>query len=291
VWVSYGSCLCLLAQEAGCSPPRCSGGARCAPSSLTPTASACCSPDSAMVSLSPFPFGMTFAALMADLGSGALTSYRVASPVKTSRQRAVAQASKASAPASGGRWPVLLGRFDPASCSLRTLPCSANEGCGESLVTLPRWGMMSDGVCWEVARWEFPMTETVSGSGVRFPTPTVHGNYNRRGASEKSGDGLATFVVRRVPTPTAHDAKDTGTAPSEGQRNTPCLAYQVGGKLNPPWVEWLMGWPVGWTDLKPLETDRSPLWPSLHGDCLRAWIKDVLARHAAKQASDTRRKR
>jgi hypothetical protein len=22
------------------------------------------------------------------------------------------------------------------------------------------------------------------------------------------------------------------------------------------WVEWLMGWPLGWTDLKPLETDK-----------------------------------
>ena len=28
------------------------------------------------------------------------------------------------------------------------------------------------------------------------------------------------------------------------------------GQLNPSWVEWLMGWPIGWTDLKPLETDR-----------------------------------
>jgi len=28
------------------------------------------------------------------------------------------------------------------------------------------------------------------------------------------------------------------------------------GQLNPPWVEWLMGWPIGWTDLKPLATDK-----------------------------------
>ena len=36
------------------------------------------------------------------------------------------------------------------------------------------------------------------------------------------------------------------------------------GALNPPWVEWLMGWPLGWTDLKPSETDKSlsaPLKP------------------------------
>jgi hypothetical protein len=29
-----------------------------------------------------------------------------------------------------------------------------------------------------------------------------------------------------------------------------------GGPLNPAWVEWLMGWPLGWTDLKPLATDK-----------------------------------
>ena len=27
-----------------------------------------------------------------------------------------------------------------------------------------------------------------------------------------------------------------------------------GGSLNPEWVEWLMGYPKGWTDLKPSET-------------------------------------
>ncbi len=31
------------------------------------------------------------------------------------------------------------------------------------------------------------------------------------------------------------------------------MASVTGGKLNPTWVEWLMGWPLGWTDLKPLE--------------------------------------
>jgi hypothetical protein len=29
-----------------------------------------------------------------------------------------------------------------------------------------------------------------------------------------------------------------------------------GGQLNPSWVEWLMGWPIGWTDLKPLVTGK-----------------------------------
>jgi hypothetical protein len=39
----------------------------------------------------------------------------------------------------------------------------------------------------------------------------------------------------------------------------------IGGQLNPNWVEWLMGWPIGWTDLKPLETDKFRLWLRSHG--------------------------
>jgi DNA (cytosine-5)-methyltransferase 1 len=39
-----------------------------------------------------------------------------------------------------------------------------------------------------------------------------------------------------------------------------------GGKLNPTWVEWLMGWPPEWTDLKPLETDKSHCVPQQHGE-------------------------
>ena len=34
----------------------------------------------------------------------------------------------------------------------------------------------------------------------------------------------------------------------------------VKGNLNPDWVEWLMGWPVGWTDLKPLSMDAVNEW-------------------------------
>ena len=39
------------------------------------------------------------------------------------------------------------------------------------------------------------------------------------------------------------------------------------GQLNPEWVEWLMGWPIGWTALEPLATDRFQRWLRLHGGC------------------------
>jgi len=51
------------------------------------------------------------------------------------------------------------------------------------------------------------------------------------------------------PTPTARDWKDNGKSPAELARNSKTLATHAGGKLNPQWVEWLMGFPIGWTDL------------------------------------------
>ena len=39
----------------------------------------------------------------------------------------------------------------------------------------------------------------------------------------------------------------------------------AGGQLNPEWVEWLMGWPIGWTALKPLGTDKCQQWQQQHG--------------------------
>jgi hypothetical protein len=37
-----------------------------------------------------------------------------------------------------------------------------------------------------------------------------------------------------------------------------------GGQLNPEWVEWLMGWPIGHTALEPLEMVRYQEWLQQH---------------------------
>jgi hypothetical protein len=39
----------------------------------------------------------------------------------------------------------------------------------------------------------------------------------------------------------------------------------TGGRMNPAWSEWLMGWPIGWTDKTPLETDKFQRWLHSHG--------------------------
>jgi hypothetical protein len=57
------------------------------------------------------------------------------------------------------------------------------------------------------------------------------------------------------PTPTVQDARNNG-GHAQQDRRTPPLNARAGGPLNPEWVEWLMGFPAGWTALcRPAETD------------------------------------
>lgn len=57
--------------------------------------------------------------------------------------------------------------------------------------TWMKQGIMQDGQCWALEMSEHHIKE--SGCGY-WPTPNVCGNYNRKGASKTSGDGLATKV-------------------------------------------------------------------------------------------------
>ncbi len=89
-----------------------------------------------------------------------------------------------------------------------------------------------------------------------LPTLTVSGNYNRKGVSEKSGDGLATAVARLMPTLKRDDAKNTGS-PSRHNRNTPPLDAVAGGPLNPNWCEAFMGFPQQWTEVSEVVAPES----------------------------------
>jgi hypothetical protein len=76
---------------------------------------------------------------------------------------------------------------------------------------------------------------------------------------------LSLYQAVVFATPTARDWKDNGKSPAELARNSETLASQAGGKLNPPWVEWLMGWPIGWTDCDVLAMDKFQSWQQQHG--------------------------
>lgn len=266
--------------------------------------------------------GITSKLLTENRGEERLMPSAEVSPAKASHQPEMEPDSTIRKADSGVNRRESLATYDPMSCSLKTHQCSLLEAGCESLRTLPRWGMIVGGELYPLPTpsglLELRASITsVSASGFtgRLPTVTVCGNNNRKGASAKSGDGLATAVMRlstplandgashkrsknsklrgtpplreqvqRLPTPNASDNRDRGNMnnPSVQRLTTPCqsdtghrkkkyaqggtaTSTQVGGPLNPDWTEWFMGWPIGWSAVKPLETDKFLHWWNSHG--------------------------
>ena len=54
-------------------------------------------------------------------------------------------------------------------------------------------------------------------------------------------------VARTWATPKANDAMQPGATPGKSDARQPLTTQVGGGRLNPTWVEWLMGFPLGWT--------------------------------------------
>ena len=195
------------------------------------------------------------------------------SPVWTSVQPGEVPASKENDLAFGEKWLELSVKYSRDSSSWKTHLCLWEEDLPWSSVTLPKWGMMRDGVCWEQTTLDLP-TEG-NGSGF-WPTP-VHsearqGYQNRNNGKKGTQKSLTTIVVDmerermlRFATPQARDFRTGQRSRWENPDRTRNLNDQVGGQLNPTWVEWLMGWPLEWTDLKPLGTDRFRMWPHSPG--------------------------
>jgi len=106
--------------------------------------------------------------------------------------------------------------------------------------------------------------------GKLLPTPTVNGNHNRAGLSEKSGDGRATRLAM-LPTPRQRDWKGITQrgkhAPGDGISNTfaamEANGQSTGLKLQPAFAFWMMGYPEDWT-LRPFLA--SPNTPPENGD-------------------------
>ncbi len=202
----------------------------------------------------------------------------------------------------GPRFQGSLARFDPQSLSWRTCQASLMPPGWVSLETCPKWGMILRGELFELqtpahiidVRDSLPSRsvptptcmDTRSGQprkvvqqsleegnwrgvGLRdfvqmFPTPTtIHaerGNHNepvknylqrvedyhQRKIKGKPGMSLGV-AVRMFPIPTSQD---------------PSFENLTNGKLNPEWVEWLMGWPIGWTACGPVETESCHIKPS-----------------------------
>jgi hypothetical protein len=210
------------------------------------------------------------------------------SRAKTSQSPVAVRVSRAGVRASGLKWLGLLATFDPISSSWKmSQTClleSGELGLAEFLETWPRSGTMRNGIAYQLEPLA-PLTSAI-GSGL-WPTPTVlmtgesrsleqfdaaraRAKIKQKGRTGNGiGEDLAIAVKRRMwPTPLRRDGRTfLGAKRSPNALGSEPLVTQAGGNLNPPWVAWLMGFPVTWLDgarppLNPSETPSSPKSPS-----------------------------
>jgi hypothetical protein len=275
-------------------------GEQSVPSNGNRTQQAYCAPDKMMVFSRLSQFGMTYKPLMETRGEELLTLYLEAFHAKTLAQQEKAQESTENEVECGEKWHGLLARFDQDTHSWRTVQCSLLEDLNESLQTLPQWGMTVGGELYLLPTLVQTINEKESGlwltpSTVDIPTRSAESmekrlDYRKKigrngvGAGclseqvEWSGTGPPIGYITKekmFPTPQASDNRDRGNMSNPSIQRRVAKGKQImlsqsvdqnSGQLNPTWVEWLMGWPLGWTDLKPLEMDKSHCAQQQHGE-------------------------
>lgn len=189
---------------------------------------------------------------------------------------------------SGRKCSALSRRPDPLGCLERTLLASSTWNstlcfltwkasatpAGRLLfqlaVSMPTTGETASGL-WPTARerdWKgqsqrgihAPM-DCLPNTVKMWPTPEgMSGGKTSRGGDRKN-ELLLGGMVKMFPTPRASEA---GPDYAKANRSATGMALPavVGGSLNPTWVEWLMGYPPGYTDCAVSATPSSPKSPS-----------------------------
>jgi hypothetical protein len=223
-------------------------------------------------------FGTMYEPLTASHGEDESMSSPEDSHAKTSAQPEREQGSQANEADSGATWLESSAMYDLATHSWRTAHSLFPEDSIPCSPILPKSGMMRSGQCWALMMSVLPTEGKESGS---WPTPrkSDHKGSGQTGklrhrldyAVERGG----TKTRQTFPTPRAQDSYERRNRKTmerivrEGgdvTLTTRIKTEQEGqGQLNPDWVEWLMGWPIGWTSLEPL-----PEWS------FRAWVTGFL---------------
>jgi hypothetical protein len=152
---------------------------------------------------------------------------------------------------------------------------------GKFSMTWPKAGMVYDGEFFPQPNWVRRISET--GSGL-LHTPTIHDasgikrtqeGWEKRAAFRKSigRDHIAPaglseqiwledqgipLMISKWPTPQARDWKGSSGRSLKGQERD--LPTAVSGILNPDWVEILMGFPLSWTSLNPIDPSEFSAW-------------------------------
>jgi hypothetical protein len=166
-----------------------------------------------------------------------------------------------------------------AGYSQSLLPGFGGEDSELFCETWPKWGIVLDGHAMELPMLERHTNESECSL---WPTASVCGNYNRKGASATSGDGLDTAVKKmhsvnlsqavNWPTPRAREGNSGSYGCASIERNADrnyldgvvIKKEEKPGNLNADWVELLMGLPIGWTDINVAKEDIESWqgWPA-----------------------------
>ena len=222
------------------------------------------------------------------LGGELASTARPSSPVDSPANRSPVPGSdeaRRMTVTSGRRCLESCGSSGPLGCLERMLLESSTWNSKLVVLTWKVKGIPSGRSLFQLAG---SVHRTAATGASLWPTPTGSGNNNRKGLSTRSGDGLAT-AVRLWPTPKARDWRPAGY-PADLRRQSPDLnvvarlyptpttpsghctgrldewcgrhnpfrgTAEGGGQLNPPWVEWLQGFPIGWTDCDASGTQSS----------------------------------
>ena len=150
---------------------------------------------------------------------------------------------------------------DPASCCWRTWQRCLLEGWTLFSESWGRSGMTRNGTAYRLR----PLVPRISGTGFSLlPTPNqwdgMRGAESRETKTKRGAGGVnLREAVKTWPAPTSRDYKGGRSSEATQERNSRPLnevieSQAASGSLNPEWVEWLMGFPVGWTDLGDSET-------------------------------------
>jgi hypothetical protein len=189
-------------------------------------------------------YGMTYKPLTANLGEELLMSYLAGFHAKTCLQLEKEQDLMERDQDSGEKWRGWLAKFDPDMSLWKTAQCSLITDSEECLEIYPTSGLMRDGLLWEQTRLALNTTETEYGL---LPTPTAR-DFNGHTVTKKRPKGFNKVLP-----------------------NVFKLEFQLHGQCypHPTFSEEVMLWPVGWTDLKPLEMDKFHYARQPHGESLQ----------------------
>jgi len=181
--------------------------------------------------------------------SNPLTSSAEGSPANLSLWQGGEEARQTSA-ISGLKCYALLEASDRVGSWARTFLASALTSTRYALTWRER-ATKSSHLRFRLRLSALPISGTDS---FLWPTARAHEKSQNKNFPER-GYALS-MAVKLWPTPTRRDCHSRG--PTEGARRSPSLDHLAtggnGGTLNPTWVEWLMGFPTGWTDLEHSET-------------------------------------